>query len=213
MIQSTLIRSRAVLIGSLPIMALPGAAMAHHPMGGGMPMDAAAGLLSGLGHPVIGIDHVAFLIGLGALTALQRTGANLMLLAFVIASLVGTVAVAAGFEPHSTAVGIGLSLIGLGAALWLGYLGNMRWAVGGVALAGALHGLAYGNAVIGAESTVLWSYLLGLSVVQLTLMVSVRWLTVRTLSFTRVRAAQLVRRSGAVLGLGGVTMALSAALL
>ncbi|PKO63289.1 MAG: urease accessory protein UreJ, partial [Betaproteobacteria bacterium HGW-Betaproteobacteria-17] len=35
-------------------------ALAHHPMGGMTPQTLSQGLLSGLGHPVIGLDHLAF---------------------------------------------------------------------------------------------------------------------------------------------------------
>ncbi len=211
MTQNTFRRSRVALVGGLPLIALSSAVMAHHPMGSTVPMGAASGFLSGLGHPVIGIDHFAFLLGLGALTALQRGAALLMPLAFVLAGLLGTVAASAGFLPLHTSVGIGLSLIGLGAALWLGYHGNTHWAIGGVALAGGLHGLAYGTAVLGAETTALWAYLLGLGLVQLTLVTSVRWLTRRALSFARAQATLLVQRSGAALGLGGLAMTLGAA--
>ncbi len=38
---------------------------AHHVMGGRMPATFAEGLLSGLGHPVIGIDHLAFIVAVG----------------------------------------------------------------------------------------------------------------------------------------------------
>ena len=41
------------------------AAFAHHLMGGEVPTTAWQGLLSGLGHPIIGIDHFAFIVGVG----------------------------------------------------------------------------------------------------------------------------------------------------
>src|SRR5262244_1869797 len=50
----------ATLAGAL-LLADP--AFAHHLMGGRMPSTFVEGLLSGLGHPVIGIDHLAFLVG------------------------------------------------------------------------------------------------------------------------------------------------------
>ena len=39
-------------------------ASAHHVMGGKIPTTFAEGFLSGLGHPVIGPDHLAFLLAL-----------------------------------------------------------------------------------------------------------------------------------------------------
>jgi len=41
-------------------------AEAHHAMGGTMPQTLAQGLLSGLAHPVIGLDHLAFTVAAGS---------------------------------------------------------------------------------------------------------------------------------------------------
>ena len=44
-------------------------ALAHHPMGGRMPATFTDGLLSGLGHPIIGLDHLAAVLAIGCLAA------------------------------------------------------------------------------------------------------------------------------------------------
>src|SRR3954466_7050575 len=67
-------------------------AEAHHVMGGTTPQTLAQGLLSGLAHPVIGLDHLAFTVAAGLLAAslpppLAR--AALMPLAFLVAGAVG----------------------------------------------------------------------------------------------------------------------------
>jgi len=49
-------------------------AWAHHVMGGKLPQTFLQGLLSGFGHPVIGIDHLAAIVGVGILAALERFG-------------------------------------------------------------------------------------------------------------------------------------------
>ncbi len=46
--------------------ALSGPLLAHHPMGGTVPTTAWTGLLSGLGRPVIEVDHLLFLLGVRA---------------------------------------------------------------------------------------------------------------------------------------------------
>jgi urease accessory protein len=57
-------------------------------MGGTAPLTFIDGLLSGLGHPVIGPDHLAFLLAIGV--AIGAGGLNLALsLVFVIATCVG----------------------------------------------------------------------------------------------------------------------------
>ena len=40
-------------------------ALAHHVMGGRMPATFGQGFLSGLGHPVIGLDHLAAVVAVG----------------------------------------------------------------------------------------------------------------------------------------------------
>ena len=40
-------------------------AQAHHVMGGRTPETFMQGLLSGLAHPVIGLDHLAFIVAMG----------------------------------------------------------------------------------------------------------------------------------------------------
>ncbi|HET9176699.1 MAG TPA: HupE/UreJ family protein, partial [Pseudolabrys sp.] len=40
-------------------------ASAHHVMGGRMPATFMDGFLSGLGHPIIGIDHFAAVVAVG----------------------------------------------------------------------------------------------------------------------------------------------------
>src|SRR5215210_5455442 len=79
-------------------------ALAHHVMGGAMPSTFAQGLLSGLGHPIIGLDHFAALVGAGLVAARLRRGLALPLL-FVIAMTAGVVAHLARFDvPYSEAL-------------------------------------------------------------------------------------------------------------
>src|SRR3954447_9729764 len=63
-------------------------AFAHHVMGGRMPATFGEGILSGLGHPVIGIDHFAAVVAVGCLAAAHRAGAALAV-AFVVAMMGG----------------------------------------------------------------------------------------------------------------------------
>ncbi|MGB0926172.1 MAG: HupE/UreJ family protein, partial [Pikeienuella sp.] len=55
---------RALLIASAAAMAAT-PALAHHPLGG-MPMETFAhGVLSGIGHPLLGFDHLFFVLAVG----------------------------------------------------------------------------------------------------------------------------------------------------
>ena len=51
------------------ILTTTSAALAHHPLGGMTPTSFTEGFLSGIGHPVIGFDHLAFVIAVGLIAA------------------------------------------------------------------------------------------------------------------------------------------------
>src|SRR5215831_20866458 len=73
---------------AIPLLSAAGSASAHHVMGGRMPSTFAEGLLSGLGHPVIGPDHLAFLLAAGLAVGVGRLNLALPAL-FVVASAAG----------------------------------------------------------------------------------------------------------------------------
>src|SRR5258708_24998229 len=80
-----LLRHAALVV--VPLLFTTGAASAHHVMGGKIPTTFAEGFLSGLGHPVIGPDHLAFLLAIGV--AVGVGGLNLVLpLLFLLASAI-----------------------------------------------------------------------------------------------------------------------------
>ena len=150
----------AVLLG-----AGASAAHAHHPMDYATPATALEGLLSGLGHPVIGLDHLLFVVGAGVLAA-RRPDAFLLPLAFVVASGFAVASRAAGAPWDMGEFWIAGSLIALGAVM-LAPRNPGRGLVTGVFLvAGALHGYALAKAIVGAERTPLYAYVVGLTVIQ-----------------------------------------------
>ena len=55
-------------------LALAAPAYAHHPMGGTTPTTFTEGLLSGFGHPVLGLDHLAALVVVGLLASRAGKG-------------------------------------------------------------------------------------------------------------------------------------------
>ena len=57
------LRATALALVAIAVTGRP--AQAHHMMGGRTPSTFTEGLLSGLGHPVIGIDHLAFILAMG----------------------------------------------------------------------------------------------------------------------------------------------------
>jgi urease accessory protein len=141
-------------------------AQAHHLMGGRMASTAFEGFMSGIAHPVIGIDHLAMIVAIGVLAAAIRSGFALAGI-FVLAAMVGT-----GLHllrlnlPGSEAL-VALSVLAAGALIALRKTPNRALVFGIGAVAGVLHGYAYGESIFGAESTPLVAYLVGFTAVQL----------------------------------------------
>jgi urease accessory protein len=147
---------------------VPASAHAHHFMGGALPGTFTEGLLSGLGHPVIGVDHAAFIVAAGFLLALVDRGLW-ALAALVGGSLVGAGLHLAGFGVPACEELIAASvLIAGGLVAWRKKL-PLAWVCAGLALAGALHGYAYAETIFGAQPAPLGAYLLGFSLIQLAL--------------------------------------------
>ena len=145
---------------------------AHHPMDGMTPQTFSQGLLSGFGHPIIGLDHFAFLVVAMLLTyALKGASRFLVPLAFIGATIGGTVI-------HLGAASIPMSemLVALSVVVG-GVLVLLRRYPGALALSaifaasGVLHGYAYGESIIGAEATPLVAYLIGFATIQYVLIV------------------------------------------
>ncbi|MFM7714707.1 MAG: HupE/UreJ family protein, partial [Microcystis sp.] len=63
--------------------------LANHATGGQTPDNFWNGFLSGLAHPVIGLDHLAFLVASGLIAVGMEQGL-LIPIAFAIATLIGT---------------------------------------------------------------------------------------------------------------------------
>jgi urease accessory protein len=149
---------------ALPLV-LAGPAAAHHPMGGAVPGSLWQGLASGIAHPVIGLDHLAFLLAAGLLAGLAGQGLARPLL-FVLASLAGVAAAWMGLALPGAEWLVAATVAGAGALLLARWqVPALAW-LAGLALAGLAHGQAYAEAVLGAEPTPVLAYLLGLALVQ-----------------------------------------------
>ncbi len=95
-----------------------GAAQAHHAMGGATPETLWQGIASGVGHPVIGFDHLAFVVAAGVLAAgIARGAGALAILAFVGAGAIGTMLHLAGLSLGPVELVVALTALGAGAAL------------------------------------------------------------------------------------------------
>jgi urease accessory protein len=147
----------------LLVMASP--ALAHHAMGGMTPQTSWQGFLSGLAHPIIGVDHAAAIIAVGLLAATQPRGAILPL-GFALTALVGTGLHLAGVTLPGVELAIAAALVLVGLGLGLGdRRPGWVWALLATGI-GLGHGYAYGEAIVGAEPQALGAYLLGFTLVQ-----------------------------------------------
>lgn len=163
-----------LLSASLLVVSTP--AIAHHMTGGKLPANFFAGFMSGLGHPIIGFDHFAFIVAVGLLAAIKRQGI-LLPITFVVAAIVGAGLHLIGLTLPGVELFVSGSILLFGLLLVLKDNPNVVVIMGLAALAGLFHGYAYGEAIFGAEMTPLVGYLAGLTVIQLVVAISAFWIS------------------------------------
>lgn len=157
---------RGMLLAIASLLLLPLPSLAHHPLGGRVPATWAEGFLSGLGHPVIGLDHLTFVVAVGLLAAVSSWGVA-MPIVFVLTAMVGTGLHLAEVTLPAAELVIAGSVLGIGVLLALRHRPSGAVLTGLVGLAGLFHGFAYGEAIFGAETMPLVAYLAGFTTVQM----------------------------------------------
>jgi urease accessory protein len=185
-----------------------GPALAHHPMGGTTPATLGSGLLSGLGHPVIGLDHLAALVAVGLLAARFAGGAWLPL-AWLAAMTAGVAVHLGRIDLPYGEVLVALSVVTLGAVAALRPTLPAGLVAGLFAGAGFVHGFALAESIVGAETTPLAAYLVGLVAIQ-SLIAAGAYLGARSLLRIESAPARL-RYAGiavALVGAGALVLAL-----
>ncbi|MGB1416471.1 MAG: HupE/UreJ family protein [Synechococcus sp.] len=134
-------------------------ALAHHPfaMPEGGQMSLGQGLISGIGHPLLGPDHLLFLVALALVGWRQPRSWMVLLLAVGLfgSGIAQLVPLAESLTPWAeAAVSLTLVLEGLVILERLPAISLLP--------AIALHGYLLGGTIVGAESTPLLGYGLGL---------------------------------------------------
>lgn len=171
-------RKLSPLFGAALIALSATPALAHHPMGGATPATLMEGLLSGFGHPMIGFDHLAFIVAMGIAAAFTPRPL-LSPLAFVAATVAGCALLLAGVGLPLVEIFVTGSVVLAGAMV----LSGRRFAPGLwlalFAAAGLFHGHAYGEAILGAEATPLVAYLVGFAAIQYAIAVGAGWVVRR----------------------------------
>lgn len=194
-------------LGSLVLLLTPSLAFAHHAMGGATPATFTQGLLSGIAHPVIGFDHLAFVVAAGIATALT---AHRMLLAavFVLATVAGCVAkIAFGVALPAAEIVIAASVLLMGGLVMSGRPAGAPIYGALFAIGGLFHGSAYADSITGAESTPLATYMIGFALIQYAIMAAAAW-TTSLLTQSTHRLATEPRLAGAMVAGVGATFLL-----
>jgi urease accessory protein len=196
------LRIPSLLLASVVAAVAAEPAFAQHVIGGKMPATFGQGLLSGLGHPVIGLDHFAAVVAIGCLASLHATGVRLAL-GYVLAMMAGVTVHLMGATLPGAELWVALSVIALGAVLLTRRAMSAAAALALFAAVGLLHGYALGESIYGAEQTPLVAYLIGLAVIQGAIAVAA--MSVARLLMRRMTEAAPLRLIGA--GISGIGLA------
>ena len=169
--QKSYSRTLALVTGIIILEILISApAYAHHPLDGRLPANLFEGMMSGFGHPTIGLDHLAFVIASG-LMALGIAGGVMIPIAFVVATAIGAGIHLASIDLPLPEIFIAASVVLFGVLLIIrGQQQNSNYTLIASAIAGfagLFHGFAYGEGIFGAEPTPLFAYLFGFTLIQL----------------------------------------------
>jgi urease accessory protein len=201
-------RRAAGLLAPVAVMLLALPALAHHPMGGRAIATGYEGFMSGLAHPIIGLDHLAFVVASG-LVAVGRPWGAVVPVAFAIAALLGTGLHLQAVDLPLIEGAIALSVLAIGILLaWpqplkSGLGQTVALAIAAI-VAGTFHGYAYGEAVVGVEMGPIAFYLAGFTLVQLAIALGARTLTTRLMPQTGLA----LRYAGfAIAGIGAAHLA------
>jgi len=185
-------------------------ALAHHPLGG-LPMETFNhGLLSGIGHPLLGFDHLFFVIAVG-IAALYTGFARLAPAAYIAAMLAGCLMMSLGAGLPVREVVIALSLLVVGAVLLSGRSLGIVSAMVLFAGFGLFHGSAFGDTIASQEAAmgpqVLIGYLIGLGVLQYLIALGAGFVVKNFLKATEASAVN-ARLAGALIAGVGVYLTL-----
>lgn len=119
-----------------------------------------AGVMSGLAHPIFGLDHMLAMLAVGLWAAQQSGKARWALpLTFVATMLLGGVLGFAGFEMPLMETGIAGSVLALGLLVALAVRPPITVAAGLTALFAISHGVAHGLELPALSSP--WGYAAG----------------------------------------------------
>lgn len=147
-----------------------------HLLDGKTPSTFAEGLLSGVGHPIIGPDYLAFLLALGIAVGVFRLSFFNPFL-FVAAMICGVAMHVAGLYLPAADLIVPVSALIAGLMLIIEERIPPAWWMAVFVAAGIFHGYSYGDSIDAAEPIALIAYVTGLAAVQVIMTVGVAFAT------------------------------------
>ena len=192
-------------IGAIALTTIATPALAHHPLAGAPMETFAQGMLSGIGHPLLGFDHLFFVLAVG-LAALFTGNARFATGAYIVAMLAGCLMMSFGIGLPVKEIVIGASLLVVGGILVSGRGLTLPVAVALFAAFGLFHGSAFGDSIAGQEAaiggSVLIGYLIGLGVLQYAMAMAAGWAAKTILGATEAGAMNARLAGAVVAGMG-----------
>jgi urease accessory protein len=190
-IENIYFRLFAIATGIISLLLFAAPAFAHHATGGKTPSNFLEGFVSGLAHPVIGFDHLAFIVAVGLLAAARPQG-FLIPISFIVSAMLGTGLHLMSLNLPVVELIVSSSILLFGILVVSRELGSTLIISLLAGVAGLFHGFAYGEAIFGAEMTPLVSYLAGFTAIQLLISVSVFAIAQKFLNASNMRSAGFV---------------------
>ena len=193
---------KKLLTAAFALAATP--ALAHHPLAGAPMETFKHGVLSGIGHPILGFDHLFFIIAVGIAAAF--TGRALSApLGYVAGMIGGCFLVMGGVGLPAVELMIAASLVIAGVVLMSGRALSVTACVGLFGALGVFHGWAFGGTITGQEAgmgtSVILGYLIGLAAIQWAVAVGAGW-TIARLGAVAADAMPARLAGGMVAGAG-----------
>lgn len=180
-------------------------AFAHHASGSRTPANFLEGFLSGIAHPIIGIDHAAFILAIGLLAALQKRGFWIPS-AFILASIGGTFLHLDNFNLPASEFFVAASVLAIGVMLTLPRRPHTGLSIVLAGMAGVFHGYAYGESIIGAEMPPIVAYLVGFALIQTLIALLTYWVMKQSMNQSSETVPTVLRSAGFLFCGMGITL-------
>lgn len=172
------------------------------------PRTFAEGFMQGVGLPVIGVYHLAAMIGIGILVGIAARGI-VPVLAFGVAAIAGVAIQLSPYDIPADGAFVALTTMLIGILILIRRPISPKVASVIFAVAGLVHGYSLGAALIGADAVPIVAYVAGLLVAQTALGVASCAITLGVTKWPAQRTALVV--AGCLIMVAGGVAAIQAA--